>query len=204
MKKTKSIIVLVLICLTTKLIFSQTKMSLENGTIENQFDYVISKSTNFIGSNGQQYEAVKLSMFQTLRTHTLDSLNTIHKILANTQALVKSQANQIARLQTTLSKTNSDLESMTSKKNSMSLLGLEMSKIWYHILIFTIIFSLLALLLLFIYKFRHSNTVTINAVKALKDTEEAFENHRKTALEREQKVRRQLLDEINKQKKHKP
>lgn len=86
----------------------------------------------------------------------------------------------------------------------MSLLGLEMSKIWYHILIFTIIFSLLALLLLFIYKFRHSNTVTINAVKALKDTEEAFENHRKTALEREQKVRRQLLDEINKQKKHKP
>lgn len=118
MKKTKSIIVLVLICLTTKLIFSQTKMSLENGTIENQFDYVISKSTNFIGSNGQQYEAVKLSMFQTLRTHTLDSLNTIHKILANTQALVKSQANQIARLQTTLSKTNSDLESMTSKKTA--------------------------------------------------------------------------------------
>ena len=31
-------------------------------------------------------------------------------------------------------------------------------------------------------------------------TEEEFEEHRKTALEREQKVRRQLQDEINKQK----
>jgi hypothetical protein len=31
--------------------------------------------------------------------------------------------------------------------------------------------------------------------------DEEFETHRKTALEREQKVRRQLQDELNKQKK---
>ena len=201
MKKIKPISLFVITCLMTKLLFSQTNMSLENATIETQFDYVLSKSGDFIGSNGQMYEAVKLSLFQTLRAHTLDSLNTAHKTLANAQAIVKLQANQIDSLQTTLSKTKSDLESLTSKKNSMSFLGLQMSKIWYNILIFTIILSLLALLILFVFKFKYSNVVTKNAEKALKDTEEAFENHRKTALEREQKVRRQLLDEINKQKK---
>ena len=34
----------------------------------------------------------------------------------------------------------------------------------------------------------------------LQDLEDEFEEHRKTAVEREQKIRRQLLDEINKQK----
>ncbi len=35
---------------------------------------------------------------------------------------------------------------------------------------------------------------------ALAETEEEFEDHRKRALEREQKVMRRLQDELNKQK----
>ena len=42
--------------------------------------------------------------------------------------------------------------------------------------------------------------MTKDAKRALSEMEEEFEEHRKTALEREQKVRRQLQDEINKQK----
>ena len=43
-------------------------------------------------------------------------------------------------------------------------------------------------------------SVTKAAKKSLEDTELEFEEHRRVALEREQKVRRQLQDEINKQK----
>ena len=38
------------------------------------------------------------------------------------------------------------------------------------------------------------------AKRALDETEQEFEEHRRVALEREQKVRRQLQDELNKQK----
>jgi hypothetical protein len=64
----------------------------------------------------------------------------------------------------------------------------------------SIIGALLALLIFFVYKFNNSNVVTKEAKLALSEMEEEFEEHRKVALEREQKVRRQLQDEINKQK----
>ena len=82
----------------------------------------------------------------------------------------------------------------------MSLFGIPMSKSGYNVLMWSIIAGLLGLLLLFIYRFKNSNTITRNANKALAEIEEEFEEHRKVALEREQKVRRQLQDELNKQK----
>jgi hypothetical protein len=82
----------------------------------------------------------------------------------------------------------------------MSLFGLQMSKTGYNMLMWSVIGALLALLILFIYKFNNSNVVTKEAKLALSEMEEEFEEHRKVALEREQKVRRQLQDEINKQK----
>jgi hypothetical protein len=64
----------------------------------------------------------------------------------------------------------------------------------------SIIAALFALLLFFIYKFKNSNTLTRQAKFKLEEVESEFEEHRRIALEREQKVRRQLQDEINKNK----
>ncbi len=82
----------------------------------------------------------------------------------------------------------------------MTLFGIPMSKGGYSSLMWSIIGILVVLLLVFIYKFKNSNTVTKQAKLSLSETEEEFEEHRRNALEREQKVRRQLQDEINKQK----
>ncbi len=63
-----------------------------------------------------------------------------------------------------------------------------------------IIFGLLVFLILFVYKFKNSNALTQSAKAALADVEEEFEQHRRRALEREQKISRKLQDEINKKK----
>lgn len=183
--------------------FAQTtpqEGSLSSGTIDSQFGYILRKSGDFRGTNGQMYEAVKRNMLYTLRANTIDSLKTVHKDLAATQVIVKTQAKEIADLKSSLSTTQTNLENTDAEKNSMSLLGIQMSKVGYNVLMWSIIAGLLALLLFFIYKFKNSNTVTKGAKHALAEIEEEFEEHRKIALEREQKVRRQLQDEINKQK----
>jgi hypothetical protein len=64
----------------------------------------------------------------------------------------------------------------------------------------SIIAGLFAFLLLFIYKFKGSNSSTREAKLRLDEVETEFEDHRRNALEREQKVRRQLQDELNKHK----
>lgn len=176
------------------------KLSLDNSTINNQFEYVLQKSGDFRGTNGSMYEAVKRSMLTTLQAHTNDTLKTLRKDLADTQAMVKTQANEISELKTNLSNTQASLEKTTNEKNNMSLFGLQMSKSSYNVLMWSIIGILLAMLMLFIYKYKNSHVITKEAKKALEEIEVEFEEHRKTALEREQKVRRQLQDELNKQK----
>lgn len=176
------------------------KLSLDNSTLNNQFEYVLQKSGDFRGTNGSMYEAVKRSMLTTLQAHTNDTLKTLRKDLADTQAMVKTQANEISELKTNLSNTQASLEKTTNEKNNMSLFGLQMSKSSYNVLMWSIIGILLAMLMLFIYKYKNSHVITKEAKKALEEIEVEFEEHRKTALEREQKVRRQLQDELNKQK----
>lgn len=177
------------------------ELSLDSGTIESQFEYVFRKSGNFKGTNGQAYEAVKTVWLLKLRNHVKDSLNSIKKELSDTQAVVTAQTNEITNLKSNLSKTQTDLDTTNAEKDSMSLFGMQMSKGGYNGLLWTIIAGLLGLLLFFVFKFKNSNAITRQAKQSLSEVEEAFEEHRKTALEREQKVRRQLQDELNKQKK---
>ncbi|MDO5977281.1 tRNA (guanine-N1)-methyltransferase [Flavivirga spongiicola] len=199
LKKIPLIILLLIFSLPS---FSQTKkdnLSLNSGTIDSQFEFVIQKSYTYKGS-GKIYKNVERHWLYTLKSHTLDSLKAVHKDLADTRLVVKKQDKEISDLKQNLSNTQSNLDKTNTEKNNMALFGMQMSKSSYNVLMWTIIAGLLALLILFIYKFKNSNAITKGAKHALAEIEEEFDEHRKTALEREQKVRRQLQDEINKQK----
>jgi len=173
----------------------EEKLSLNSGTIDNQFEFLIRKSNNY-----QEYKVVKKNWLYTLKAHTIDSLKAVHKQLADTKQIVNNQSNEIGVLKTNLADTKNTLASTNEEKDSMSLFGIQMSKAGYNVLMWSIIGGLLAFLLFFIYKFNNSNAITRNAKKTLSETEEEFEEHRKRALEREQKVMRRLQDELNKQK----
>lgn len=173
----------------------EDQLSLNEGSIDNQFEFVIRRSNNY-----QDYKVVKKTWLYSLKAHTLDTLKAIHKDLSDTQKIVDSQALEITDLKSNLSNTKQTLDLTNEEKDNMALFGLQMSKGNYNILMWSIVATLLAMLLLFIYKFKNSNAVTKLAKNSLTETEEEFEEHRRNALEREQKVRRQLQDEINKQK----
>jgi tetrahydromethanopterin S-methyltransferase subunit B len=197
-----SILALLLIFGSTSIFAQETQkqQSINEGTINDQFEFVLKKSYNFRGTNGQMYENVKRSMFITLQAHTRDSINTLKTKLENTNTVVSTQQKEINDLKNNLTKTQDTLNATNTEKDSISLLGMQISKTNYNLLMWLVIIVLLALLLIFIYKFKNSNVVTKSAKTALSEVEEEFEEHRRTALEREQKVRRQLQDELNKQK----
>ncbi len=173
----------------------EDNLSLNSGTIDNQFEFVIKRSNRY-----QEYKVVKTTWLHTLKAHTLDSLKAIQDQLDGTRNIVNTQKSEIGNLKTELESTKTTLDATNSEKNSMALLGLQMSKTNYNLLMWAIIGTLLVFLLMFIYKFKNSNAVTKSTKRNLVDIEEEFEDHRRTALEREQKVRRQLQDELNKQK----
>ncbi|MDU8887333.1 tRNA (guanine-N1)-methyltransferase [Yeosuana sp. MJ-SS3] len=170
-------------------------LSLNSGSIDNQFEFIIRRSNRY-----QDYKVVKTNWLYTLKSHVIDSLKAVHDELDSTNLVVSEQQKEINDLKANLSTTQTSLDATNKEKDSMTLFGMQMSKSGYNMLMWVIIAGLLALLVFFIYKFKNSNSVTKQAKNALAEIEEEFEEHRKVALEREQKVRRQLQDEINKQK----
>ena len=86
------------------------------------------------------------------------------------------------------------------KEKVIHVLGVSIHKSTYNFFVFfSLGFLLLSIVILF---FRYKNS--FNVIKAtkekLEETDQEFENFRQRSLEREQKTRRQLQDEINKNK----
>ena len=201
MKSRKLFALIICIIVSTASLTTQAQTeSINEGTINDQFEFVLRKSYNFRGTNGEMYENVRRSMLLTLQAHANDSINTLKESLTKTNTVVENQEKEITSLKDSLSQTQGTLDATNKEKDSMSLVGLQMSKTSYNILMWSIIAGLFVLLLVFIFKFKNSNSVTRTAKQSLADLELEFEEHRRVALEREQKVRRQLQDEINKQK----
>ncbi|MFK7831656.1 MAG: tRNA (guanine-N1)-methyltransferase [Winogradskyella sp.] len=207
MKFLTKVSVILLVTFSLQIVNAQTsdedaddKLSLSSGTIDSQFEYVFKKSGNFKGTNGQRYEAVKFAWLSKLKSNVLDSLKTTYAELESSEKVVGNQAKEIEGLKTKLADTQTNLEQTDSEKNNMALLGMQTSKTNYNVIMWSIIAGLFALLLFFIYKFKGSNSSTREAKHKLEEVETEFEEHRRNALEREQKVRRQLQDELNKQK----
>ncbi|GAA4274623.1 tRNA (guanine-N1)-methyltransferase [Aquimarina gracilis] len=172
------------------------EQALKQENIEKQFDIVIKKSSRY-----QEYKVIKQVWINKLKANLADTLKTLEGKLNTTNKQIADQKSTISGLEASLAKTNEDLASVTQQKDSMSFFGAMVTKSSYKTIMWVIIGVLLALLGFFIYKFKNSNAVTIQAKKALAETEEEFEDHRRRSLEREQKVMRKLQDEINKQRK---
>ncbi|GAB4158579.1 MAG: hypothetical protein Tsb0033_11990 [Winogradskyella sp.] len=207
MKSLTKVAVILIVTLNLQTLSAQTQqddtdeqLSLDGGTIDSQFEYVFRKSGNFKGTNGQPYEAVKQAWLLKLKANVLDSLKTTYKNLDDSEATVANQVKEIESLKERLNNTQTTLDQTNEEKNNMALLGMQTSKTNYNVIMWTIIAVLTTFLLLFVYKFKNSNSLTKEAKLKLEEVESEFEEHRRNALEREQKVRRQLQDEINKNK----
>jgi len=182
---------------------SEDNSSINDGTLHDQFEFIFKKSSNYSSESGQWYEVVKKEYLLAIREHVKDSISNLQKEINSLNNSVNSQLKEIEGLKTKVESTNKALTTVNEKVDSINLFGAQMSKTGYNSLMWTIIVILLAGLLFFIYKFKDSNQITQDAVKNLAKLEDEYEEHRKVALEREQKVRRQLIDEINKNKKGK-
>ncbi|WBU89428.1 tRNA (guanine-N1)-methyltransferase [Cellulophaga omnivescoria] len=174
--------------------------SLESGPIESQFDYVAKKSGNYRAA-GVRYEVVKVTSLEKLKKNVLDSLSAYNKTEISLKSTIKENETTINDLNQKLDATTKNLTAITEEKDSMFFLGMQVSKVTYNLILWSIIGGLLTLLLLFIYRFRKSNVLTQEAKTNLAELETEFEDHRRRALEREQKISRQLMDELNKHKK---
>jgi hypothetical protein len=173
----------------------EDKPSLDKGTIASKFDFVIDESKRW---HYAEYLQLKTERLQKLKSHVLDSLRAVHKQLETSQQNVDNQGKGIDNLNTQLDSARDSVQTLTNEKNSIEFLGAQTNKGTYKTIMWAIVGGLIILLGFFIYKFNSSNVLTVEAKKSFQELQQEFENHKKTAREREQKLARQLQDELNK------
>ncbi|MDX6747634.1 hypothetical protein SHK09_12590 [Polaribacter sp. PL03] len=173
----------------------ETETVNEDTSLSGQFDKIYRTSTSY-----QSYKVIGKEKFLQLKQNVLDSLKTSQKLVIEKENLLKIERQNIAKTQETLNKTKLDLEAAVQKEDSISLFGLQLNKTTYNLILWALILGLLLALLYFIFKFSKNNILTKEAKSNLLDVEYEYEQHRKKTIEKEQKLRRELQDEINKQR----
>ncbi|WP_028295526.1 hypothetical protein [Olivibacter sitiensis] len=167
--------------------------SLNSGTISSQFDYIFNSSNNY-----QEYKVVKRSSLEKLKTNVADSIKTLQQKLAETNNALGSHNENLNALQDSLSTAKSELERAKAEKESFSFFGVQMEKTSYNGMVWGLIALFFIVFLVFFFQFKKSNAITVETKKSYSELQEEFEKHRKRAMEREQKLNRQLQDELNK------
>lgn len=170
--------------------------SLKEGTIDNQFEYLIKKSNRY-----QEFKVVKRAWLDQLRKSVNDSLVSTRKNLNTNLNIIKEKQQKINELTNSLNASNSKVTRLNNEKDSISFFGNLISKPLYNTILWSIICLLLLALITYIIRFNRSNTITKEVKENLVDLENEYEGYRQRSLEREQQIRRKLQDEINKQRK---
>ncbi|MFT4683689.1 MAG: preprotein translocase subunit SecF [Urechidicola sp.] len=199
MRLSKKILYLVFLCSVTlsaqNRAFTVTK-SLNEGTIENQFDYLIKKSNRY-----QEFKVVKITWLSQLKKSAGDSLVSLRKDLNSTKSILLEKQAEINKLTNSLDVTNKNVTTLNNEKDTINFFGAFISKTLYNTILWSIIALLISALTTYILRFNRSNSITKETNDSFTELEREYENHRQRSLDREQQLRRKLQDEINKQKK---
>lgn len=191
MKKTSSILPFLILFLLTSFAFAQNERKFQ-GTIATQMKTLVDNAFPY-----DNFKVIRPALPQ-LRNNVLDTIQ--HYINQQNQFthILEAQQSSIDSLNRSLKEKEVQLEKAEIEKNSFSLLGMHMSKGIYSVFMWFLVLALGGGLIIYIYKFNRSNVITRESKKDLDSLKDEFDTHRKRAMEREQKLKRDLLDELNK------
>jgi len=168
---------------------------IEDYSLSAQFDKLYRTSSSY-----QAYKVVGKEKYLQLKQNVLDSLKMAQRKISAQNNLLTAEKESNQRNQEALQKTSLELQTSVQKGNYTSFLGLQVKKTNYSLSLWTLILALILTLLYFIFKFSSNNILSNKAQSDLKDMDFEYEQYRKKSIEREQKLRRALQDEINKQR----
>lgn len=196
--KLTTILTLLVTLFITQISFSQNlnkELSLDKGTIDQQFEYIIKKSSRY-----ENYKVIKYSWINQLKSHVNDSISKLKLDIVASQKEILAKEKAYNALQEELNSVSTKLTATTKAKDNIQFLGMSLSKGFYKTLMWSLIALLSIALLFFIYQFKNSHVVTKKTIQDFKELELAYNTSKTRALEREQVLNRKLQDEINKQK----
>jgi hypothetical protein len=166
-----------------------TQNSLRSGTITSQFDYIYRVSNGF-----QEYEVVKKSNLEQLKANVLDSIRTRNKEVADLKTQLGSLDDSVVIMKELLAAEVAQKNEAIADRDNFNFLGMGIQKTVYSSLMWILVAVLAGALGFFAMQYFRSFGRIKKAEKDFLEVQEEFEQHRKNTLDRERKLKRELIN----------
>lgn len=162
-------------------------------TLDHQITEVFEKSNNY-----QNYKVIEKVKLNTLKKNILDSVSGLQSTILSQQSDISKRKKTIDSLNISLTKVKEELNESQERESGIEFLGMLTSKTTYNSIVWILILILLIVGGFFFYRYSTSHSIIRDDRQKIEELEAENEEMRRSHLEREQKLRRKLQDEINK------
>lgn len=171
--------------LTFSNVSGQTKTpdELETGTIREQIEHIEKKTRIY-----DNFRAVREDMFQKINRNVLDTLSAQKGRVTDLTKLTTSLNAKNDSLNVLLESTRNDLARVTSSKNKISVLGLEINKKAYNSIMWSLVGGLLVLMAMGFLIFKRNLVVLNRTEKDLKELKDEFEAYKQFSRQAREKL----------------
>jgi len=184
-------IILFIWVLSPTVVGQTLQQKLMTSSLDSQFVYLNAQSR----SQDASFKIIRKTNLDIIRRNVKDSLNTYRKQIAELKNNASSSVENIQGLKDSVTNLSNSLEIEEKKTNSISFLGIDFAKGSYHTMVWTIILVLGVAFVGTLFAFRKAKVDTDESKITVDELQEELQTLRKKTMEREQLLKRQLLDE---------
>lgn len=172
--------------------FSQQK---DTSSIKGKFNLIYNTSSSY-----KEFKVIRKSRFVNLRDQVSDSVKLLNNELNLKEEKTNTLEQDLNNINKVLLKNIAEKTAAIRLQNSILFFGMALDKSSYKIMVWMTFILLIVLLCYFIFKYKNSYLIILAAKEDLLEAENELVKFKKKSIESDQKLRRQLQDEINKQK----
>jgi hypothetical protein len=168
-----------------------------SSTLDEQFNELIESSNSVKSSSGREYKVVNLQDLNAIWRNVQNNMAASKEDLSATQNKVESLNQEVAKLTQKIDEQQSIVEASEHAATHISVLGLDIPKDKFVAAFWITTAILLVLLAGAIFQFKRSRKVTQRTQLNFVQLQEEMEELRRTSLEKERRLRRELQTERN-------
>ena len=193
----RCLLIFAVLVITVMKVTGQTAMPdiLIKNSIKEQLNYLDEHTRIY-----ENYRAIREDMFQKIKVNVSDTLSAAKSKIAGLNKSTLNLNLTIDSLRKTLETTKTRLEETTTSKNSISVIGLEINKLTYNKIMWTLLAGLVALLLTGFLVFKRNLSVIFSTKKEFQELKNEFETYKKTSREAREKLTMDHFNEIKRLK----
>lgn len=155
----------------------------DSAALEAQLDYIHENTRVY-----NDYRAIREDVFQKLRRNIRDTISANSREAVELSSKISEQDSQIETLNTDLARAITERDEAIKNRDSLSFLGIQMKKGLYNTIMWLIVLGLAALAVILFTLFKRAHMVTREVKDELKSTQDEFEEYRKSAREKYEKL----------------